>query len=399
MKRIFVLMLVSLIVTTGVNAQKNKRTSAYNYNKEYDNSIEMYKLKHDVKSLHKAEESLKLAKESIEPAISHEKTMNDAKTWLYRGIIYYNAAHFPMEADSAGKVDNDAALTSFESLKKAKELDVKGRYEDDIDLFLQNLYNVYFSQGATNFNKQEYADAKENLKAAFAIQETKGVFDTTAAFYVGLVSFMDQDADNTITYMEKCDKVNFNDPRIYVYWNRALKMKGDTAAALAVINNGRTKYPEELSILLEEAQTYLEKGEKDKLKTSLLKAIEKDPKNANLLFLLGKTYADDGDNVNAEKYYALAAEANPDFFEAYYNIGAIYNNQASQLMKEANDLPLDQSEKYNELTKKANGYLEKSIPWLEKALLVKPDDDFTRKALIEAYNRLKMYDKAKALKN
>ena len=67
-------------------------------------------------------------------------------------------------------------------------------------------------------------------------------------------------------------------------------------------------------------------------------------------------------------------------------------------MKEANDLPLDQSEKYNELTKEANGYLEKSIPWLEKALLVKPDDDFTRKALIEAYNRLKMYDKAKALK-
>jgi len=399
MKRIFVMMLVSLIVTTGVYAQKNKRTSAYNYNKEYDNSIEMYKLKHDAKSLKQAVDALDNAKLSIEPAITHEKTMNDPKTWLYRGIIYYNVAHFPMEADSAGKVDNDAALTSFESLKKAKELDVKGRYEDDINLYLQNLYNVYFSQGATNFNNQEYADAKENLKAAFAIQEAKGVFDTTAAFYVGLVSFMDGDADNTITYMEKCDEVDFNDTRIYVYWNRALKMKGDTAAALTVVSNGRKKYPEELSILLEEAQIYLEKGEKEKLKTSLLKAIEKDPGNANLLFLLGKTYADDGDKVNAEKYYALAAEANPDFFEAYYNIGAIYNNQASQLMKEANDLPLDQSEKYNELTKEANGYLEKSIPWLEKALLVKPDDDFTRKALIEAYNRLKMYDKAKALKN
>ena len=399
MKRIIVFMLVSLIVTTGVYAQKNKRTSAYNYNKEYDNSIEMYKLKHDVKSLKKAEDALKLAKESIDPAISHEKTMNDPKTWLYRGQIYYNAAHFPMEADTVGKIDNDAALISFESLKKAKELDVKGRYEDDINLFLQNLYNLYFSQGATNFNDQDYADAKENLKAAFAIQEVKGVFDTTAAFYVGLVSFMDEDADNTITYMQKCDEVSFNDPRIYVYWNRALKMKGDTAAALTVVTNGRKKYPEELSILLEEAQIYLEKGEKEKLKTSLLKAIEKDPSNANLFFLLGKTYADDGDNVNAEKYYALAAEANPDFFEAYYNIGAIYNNQASQLMKEANDLPLDQSEKYNKLIEEANGYLEKSLPWLEKALLVKPDDDFTRKALIEAYNRLKMYDKAKALKN
>ena len=390
-------MLVSLIVTTGVYAQKNKRTSAYNYNKEFDNSIEMYKLKHDEKSLAKAKESLNLAKESIDPTITHEKTMNDPKTWWYRGMIYYNAAHLPLDLDTLGKVDRKAGMISFESLKKAKELDVKGRYEKDIDIYLQNLYNLFFSQGATNFNDQDYGMAKENLKSAFEIQQEKGVFDTTAAFYVGLVSFMDKDADNTIKFMQKCDEVNFNDPRVYVYWNRALKLNGDTTGALTVVENGREKYPEELTILLEEAQIYLEKGETQKLKASLLKAIEKDSKNANLLFLLGKTYADEGDVVNAEKYYSLAGEANPKFFEAFYNIGAIYNNKASQLMAEANDLPLSESDKYNKLIGEANDNLAKAIPWLEKAFNIKPDDTFTMHALKEAYTRLKMYDKAKAL--
>jgi len=397
MKRIFVMMLVSLIVTTGVYAQKNKRTSAYNYNREFDNSIEMYKLKHDAKSLKKAEDALNLAKESIDPAIAHEKTMNDPKTWLYRGMIYYNVAHLPLDLDSIGKVDREGGKIAFESLKKAKELDVKGKYKKDIDLYLQNLYNLYFSQGATNFNDQDYNLAKENLKSAFDIQDVRGSFDTTAAFYVGLVSFMDKDADNTIDYMKKCDEVNYADPRIYIYWNRALKMKGDTTAALEVVNKGREKYPEELSILLEQAQIYLEKGENEKLKESLLKAIVKDSSNANLLFLLGKTYADEGDKVNAEKYYKKAGEVKPDFFEAFYNIGAIYNNQASELMKQANDLPLEKTEEYNALIKQANVNLEKAIPWLEKALEIKPDDTFTRHALKEAYTRLKQYDKAKAL--
>ncbi len=399
MKRIVVTLLVSLIVTTGIYAQKSKRTSAYNYNKEFDNKIEMYKLKKDQKSLEEAKEALKQAKESIDPTITHPKTMNDAKTWLYRGIIYYNDARLPLDLDSAAKINDTSAMISFESLKKAKELDVKKRYKTDIDLYLQNLYNLFFSQGAIGFNEKNYVLAKNDLKAAFDIQQVKGVFDTTAAFYVGLVSFLDKDADNTIDYMKKCDNANFKDPRVYIYWNRALKMKGDTTGAIQVVQKAREKYPNELQILLEEAQIYLEKGENEKLKTSLLQAVKKDSSNANLWFLLGKTYDDDGDKVNAEKYYKRATVANPTFFEAYYNIGAIYNNKASELMKKANDLPLEETAKYDKLIKEANGYLEQAVPWLEKALKIKPDDTYTLHALKEAYTKLKQYDKAKALGN
>jgi len=397
MKKTLLMLLVALFVATGVNAQKNKRTTAYNANKEFNNEIELYKLKKNPKDLENAKEAIQEAKENIDAAVKHEKTMNDAKTWLYRGAIYYNLATLPVVIDKNNKLDREAANTAYESLMKAKELDVKKNLTDDINVYLQDLYNLYFTEGANNFNDKDYGLAKKNLERAFNIMQDRGVFDTIAAFYTGLVGFMDNDPETTVEYMKKCDEVNFNDPRVYIYWSRALKAEKDTVAALNIVEKGREKYPEELSILLEEAQIYLEKGEKDKLKSSLLKAIAKDSTNANLYFLLGKTYDDEGDKVNAEKYYEEAIKVNPEFFEAYYNIGAIYNNKASEIMKEANDLPLSETDKYNKLIKEANENLSKAVPWLEKALELNPDDTFTRHALKEAYTRLKQYDKAKAL--
>ena len=397
MKKTLLMLLVAVFVATGVNAQKNKRTSAYNYNKEFDNEIELYKLKKNPKNLENAKGAIKEAKENIDAAVENEKTKIDPKTWLYRGAIYYNLATLPVIINENGELDREAANTAYNALVKAKELDEKNKYTDDINVYLQDLYNLYFTEGANNFNDKNYDLAKRNLKRAFDIMQNRGVFDTVAAFYTGLVSFMDNDPETTIEYMKKCDEVNFDDPRVYIYWSRALKAEKDTTAALDIVEKGREKFPEDLSVLLEEAQIYLEKGETEKLKESLLKAIEKDNNNANLYFLLGKTYDDEGDKVNAEKYYVKATEANPEFFEAYYNIGAIYNNKASELMKKANDLPLEETDKYNELIKEANDNLAKAVPWLEKALELNPKDTYTRHALKEAYTRLKEFDKAKAL--
>jgi len=112
---------------------------------------------------------------------------------------------------------------------------------------------------------------------------------------------------------------------------------------------------------------------------------------------LGKTYDDEGNIPEAEKYYQKAADLNPDFFEAYYNMGAVYVNKAAEIQAEANDLPLDQMDEYAKLTEKANENLAKAVPHLEKALEIKPDDAPTIAALKETYARLKMDDKLEKL--
>ena len=167
--------------------------------------------------------------------------------------------------------------------------------------------------------------------------------------------------------------------------------------AFEIIEKGREVYPEDLSLQLELAQLYLETGQQEQLLESLLLAVEADPTNVTLYFLIGKTYDDRREFELAEEYYLKAAEVQPDFFEAYYNIGAIYVNQAAEVQALANDLPLNETAKYDEYTAQAVSSLEQAVPYLEKSLELKQDDVSTLNALKEAYARLKMNDKLQQL--
>ena len=96
MKKIAILLGLSLLISMGMQAQKNKRTSAYMYNKnkQFDKAIE-----------------------AIDEAIKHPKTEKDAKTWMYRGIIYYNVANDTSAAINA--LAPDAADISVEVGEKS----------------------------------------------------------------------------------------------------------------------------------------------------------------------------------------------------------------------------------------------------------------------------------------
>lgn len=374
MKKLAILITFSLLFVFSGYAQTNKRTSAYMYNENGEYAK---------------------AQESIDQAITHEKTINDPKTWLYRGEIYYNIA--VSEDPEVQALSDNAAGIAYESLARAKELDVKGKYEGDITVYLSFLTNYYYNAGSTAFQNSDYQEAIDDFVYAFKIAETDGRFDTIAAFNIGMAGVFSNSPAIASEYLKKCVEVDFYNPNVYIYYSRSSKQLGDTTLALEIIKQGRERMPEELPILLEEAQWYLEQGQKEELLASLLEAIDADPTNANLYFLIGKTYDDKKDYVLAEDYYKKAAELQPDFFEAYYNIGAIYVNQAAEVQAQANDLPLNETELYNELTDKASDYLEQAVPYLEKSLEIRPDDVPTLHALQEAYGRLNMTDKLEEL--
>lgn len=367
---------LSLLISTSVYSQSNKRTSAYMYMQNGQ---------------------LDKAKESIDEAVLHEKTMADPKTWLYRGEIYYEIARSPL--DAYRNLDPDAHMVAYESLMKAREFDAKGKYDKDIELYMTNLVQVFYNTGNTAYQAGDYNKAIEDFKVAYNISADSDRLDTIAAYYIGMCGVLAEEPAIAAEYLDICVQANFDDPNIYRFYNRALKQLGDTVRALEVIEMGRERYPNDLNLLLEEAQIFLEQGRKEELLESLMLAIEADPENANLFFLIGKTY-DDMDSINkAEEYYKKAAEIQPTFFEAYYNIGAIYVNKAAQFQAQANDLPLNETKKYEELSAKANENLEIAVPYLEKSLEIRPDDEPTIDALKEAYARLKMNDKLQQLNN
>ena len=379
MKKIILSLAMALLFVSAGFAQKSNRTSAYMY-------LEKGKLDK--------------AKQSIDLAVKNEKTKNDPKTWLYYGEIYYSIAASPLPAFK--KLDPNASQKALKALEKAKKLDAKHKVDKDANNYLKKLTAVFYAQGAEVFKQKNYKKAIEYFKNAFEVAQNIGAFDTTAAFNIGIGGVLGNEPKVAAEYLKKCVDVNFNEPRIFIYYNRALQQLGDTASAQKVIDLGRKRYPENLSLLLEQAQLFLEKGQANELIASLKEAIAKkpdNPANANFNFLIGKSYDDMGKRDLAEEFYKKALEVNPKFFEAYYNIGAIYVNAASKLQKEANNLPLEKVKEYNAINGKANAQLKIAVPWLEKALEIRPNDEPTIHALKEAYTRLKMNDKLKKLNN
>lgn len=355
-------------------AQKNKRTSAfmYNKNKQYEKAMI-----------------------AINEAILHPKTENDAKTWMYRGIIYYNIANDTSAIINA--IAPDAATIAVESFKKSKEIDEKGALSGETALYLINLTNIFYQRGAEGFRSQDFNFAIDNFKQAFNIAQMDDRFDTVAAFNVGMSGVYSDQPDLAAEYMSKCIDVGFMDPRVYLFYSRAEKQLGDTTKAFEILEKGREVFPEENTLQLEQAQLFLETGENEKLINSLKESIDADPTNHNLYRVLGQTYENLGDEDNAIVYYKKAIEIKPDFGDAIFNIGAIFVNRASNLYAEANNLPYEETAKYEKIKGEADANLQEALPYLEKSLELNPDDNIVIGALKEAYANLKMNDKLKEL--
>ncbi len=377
MKKLLVLFSLILLVSAAALAQNNKRTSAYMYNKNGQYAK---------------------AKEAIDEAITHPKTAEDPKTWMYRGIIYYNIA---ISDDPEVKaLAENAPEISYESFAKSKEFDPKGQNTGEISFYLIQLTNLFYQAGAENFQNEDYKDAIKDFTIAFNIAEADGRFDTVAAFNIGMSGVYAADealAAQSMEYLKKCIDVDFRDPRVYLYYARSQKQVGDTTAAFAIIEKGRSIFPDDSSLQLEQSQLYLETGQNEKLIANLKEAIAADPTNENLYRVLGQTYENIGDIDNAVVYYQKAIDINPDFGDAIFNMGAIYVNQAAELYTEANNLPFEEQKKYDELKKKADDNLHKALPYLERSLELNPGDQIVISALKEAYANLKMTDKLKEL--
>lgn len=374
MKKVIILISMSLLISLGSYAQKNKRTSAYMYNKN------------------KQYEKAKLA---IDEAITHPKTEKDSRTWMYRGIIYYNIAN-----DTSAAIRNlapEAAKIAVKSFAKAKGYDEKGDYKGEIAMYLLNLSNIFYQKGSDGFQNSDFEDALTNFKMVYEIAQMDGKFDTIAAFNIGMSGIYSDNQAIAIEYLKKCVDVKFMDPRVYLFYSRAEKQLGDTTKAFEVLALGREYFPNESSLQLEEAQLYLETRNNDKLLNSLKESIAADPSNPNLYRVIGQTYENMGDDSAAIESYKKAIELKPDFTDAIFNLGAIYVNRASILYTEANNLPFEEDKKYQKQKGEADADLHLALPYLEKSLELNPGDKIIIAALKEAYANLKMNDELKEL--
>jgi len=330
MKKLSLIMILALVANMAV-AQSNVVASAYNY------------LKSGMPDK---------AKDEIDKAITNEATMNEAKTWFYRGNIYlqlYTFAHmtdgikkgmsgddlklrmgdpenmrnykklengerwfFPNELTvymSNGKVDHyefegeetyrakdDGTLLdiAYESYNKTIKLDPKFvRLElnpQNAELGLDRIAKLYYNDGVEEFQAKHTEKALSSFEKAEKIFAELGQTDNNLILYTGFAAETLKDTAKAIKYYSKLVELKSDNANLYMSLTYLYIGLNDTEKALATIKQGRTILPDNQNLLLTEANIYLQTDQAKKAEKILMIAAEKDPENEQLRFAIGANY-------------------------------------------------------------------------------------------------------------
>lgn len=341
------------------------------------------------------------AAEYIEQAMKNPKATAKDKTWRYRGEIYNNIAN---DSTLAPMYPN-ALENAYQSLLKAREMDIKGAYANEDKIGLLFALNLSMNNGIKNYNNGNYAQAAKNFELSNTVSET--AFDSTFVYAVynsGLCFEKAGDLDKAIEKYTAAAELNYLVPDIYVIMVNLFSNADRTEDALAMAKKAREKYPRNKGLILEELNIYLRENRLEEALANLDIAIEEDGTNEVLVFSKGSVLDNLGRQEEAQIQYERALEIKPDFYDALYNLGAMYFNKGAEKVNAANEVPPKQQKLYEGLMEEAKQWFVKAKPLFELAHTLKPDDLSTLRSLRDIYARtgedeklMDMSNKLKAL--
>lgn len=187
-----------------------------------------------------------------------------------------------------------------------------------------------------------------------------------------------------------------------IYKNIALILveQGKISEAKQAILDARKANPDDTSLLITEADFYLKEKDFASYTRIVNEALAKDPNNVQLVFNLGVISADSGKYDEAEKYYKRAMEIDPKYFDAYLNLSELKLRADKDFVDQMKKLGTSDADnkKFDELRAKQIANYKDTLPYLEKGVELRPDNDAVKRTLLGVYQALEMTDKYKALK-
>lgn len=364
--------IVFLLFSTGLMAQNSKVVSAYNAKKDGD---------------------FGKAVEMINEAAEHPKTMDEAKTWLYRGQIYQQIA---ASEEDFGVDRTTAVAEAMESFKKALKLDEKERWSDQTKLGLSQMRAIAVNNGIAAYNAKNYEDAQKLFLIGEEAAAKQGFVDTLAIYNGGLAAEQAGNYEAAIEQYQKAAEVDYMGAKIYLYMANLYNKQDKPEKYIEVIKEGRKAYPEDADLIVYELNYYLKNNKYEEAENNLKLAIEKEPDNKQLHFSLGVVYDNLKEYEKAISSYKKAIELDPDYFDPTFNLGALYFNKGVEMRNEANDI--EDNAKYNAALEEAKKEFKKALPYLEKAHKMDPDDISAIASLTQLYAQLGMNDKYTEMK-
>lgn len=372
----------------------------------------------------------KTAIKAAEPLMSNADDKLKAKFYFLKGQALY--------ANGAGSsVDTDTAI---ESLNMVSQVD-NGKYADDVATLKQSMLSNFLTKANAALESKNYAVSSSGFDKAYRMS-TK---DTLYLYYAAATAVNGQDYDNALKYYEELKDLGFNgvetqyiatdkdtgEEKVFdskstrdlsvrsgayispkdkktesksaeIVKNIALiyVSKGQNDKAMAAMKDAREANPDDLNLILSEANLQLKMGNKEAFKSLIQEALVKDPKNPELLFNLGIVAAEAGDVDAAKSYYNQALALKPDYADVNNNMAVLILGGEQKIIEQMNSLgnSAADNKKYDELRDSINQLYKDAIPYLESTLKLRPKDIQAAKTLMNIYSSLGETAKFKEMK-
>jgi len=343
------------------------------------------------------------AKTNIDLATTYEKTMNDGKTWYYRGLIYTSIDTTSNETYKA--LAPDAFTVAMESFKKGDELNGGGKehfIQDAMGLpilksqQMDYLESVYLNLGASLYQEEDLEAALKNFEKAQTVKPT----DTLAYFYGGFAANGLENYDKAVTYFQKYIDLGGKSSDAYLTISNIYGgPKENKEEALKVIRQAKAKFPANADFPKVEIGLLIDLKRIDEAKAGLETAVKKEPNNKVLHFYLG--YANSSLNLNAEakKNYEAALKIDPQYFEAQLYLSKLMYAEAAATKKEMSNLGITAADKKKrfKLDAKLVESLKIALPYWERCEKINPDDQEVLDTLYSIYVDLDLQDQIKRI--
>jgi tetratricopeptide (TPR) repeat protein len=404
-------------------------------------SVATFSQKNEIKA---AEKALKKgeAKEAAvilqgaESLISAASDSEKAQFFYVKGNVYLDLADKNIEADK----NLSLAAAAYSDLIAAEKASGKSKYsseaatsitkikyklinsaiadskENNFSTSANKLFEAYLLDTKDTLNlyyaASTYVNAKEYDKALSMYNELKKLnYSGKATNYLAVNKLtLEEDLFNTAQERDRMVKMGTHEQpttevipskRGEIYKNMALILveSGKTEEAKKAVSEARAANPDDTSLILTEANLYLETKDFETYKKLVNEVLAKNPNDADLVFNLGVLSANAKKNAEAEKYYARAIEINPKYLNAYINLAALKLESENSIIAEMNKLGTSDKDmkRYAVLKSQREGVFKAVIPYLVKALEIEPKNEDVSKTLMGVYSALEMTAEKKAL--
>ena len=286
-------------------------------------------------------------------------------------------------------VDNPLHL-AYNSFKKVKELDEKGKSEKALKGNLETLKYNFITEGSVEYAKKNYSKSYDYFVKAIEIGEMPLVnyVDTVMIYYAGLSAQLNDDYESAIKLYDKSiEYESYMDGNVYYNAFDAYNAMEKSDQGLSYLEQGFVKFPQNQNILYGLIDYYLKRGENPETVIEYIDKALETGENYSLYFAKGTLFDNLGNLEEAVKSYKKSIDLKPDYFDAVFNLAALYFNHGVKYLEEANKVPAREVEKYDALIEKSNAEFRKSIPYMERALEIQPDNLPTLESLRNLYFR------------